>query len=174
MSIETVAWKMGFSSDQALALENACLSNGIDTEQRVCHFLAQVAHESGCGRWMEELASGEAYEGRKDLGNLESGDGKRFKGRGLIQITGRDNYEEYSWDAYGDDRMVNYPKRMGKLPDAAASAGWYWKDRGLNWWADKDDLEGVTRKINGGLNGLADRRKWLDRARQEYDRLRGE
>lgn len=164
MSTETVALQMGFRADQALALEQACIRFGIDTPRRKSHFLGQVAHESAVGRYMEEIASGRAYEGRADLGNTQPGDGVRFKGRGLIQLTGRANYATYSQDIYGDDRAVRDPAMVARLPDAALAAGWFWRKFGLNALADTDNVRAVTRRINGGYNGLDDREKHTARA----------
>lgn len=140
--------------------------NKINTPLRQAHFLAQAGHESGELRFREELASGAAYENRKDLGNIHPGDGVRYKGRGLIQLTGRANYAEYS-------RTGGLNKDVEANPDLVATddllctdvAGWFWNKRGLNAIADKDDLEALTRKINGGLNGLDDRRRLLLRAK---------
>lgn len=168
MSTETVAARMGFPADTAFALEETCIRFGIDTTLRKAHFLAQVAHESREGRYMEEIASGAAYEGRADLGNTQPGDGRRFKGRGLIQLTGRFNYIAYSLARYGDDRAVRNPEMVARLPDAALAAGWYWRVRGINALADRDDLEAVTRRVNGGLNGLEDRRRCLARAKRLF------
>lgn len=136
------------------------------TPLQKAHFLAQVAHESDGFKTATEYASGRAYEGRKDLGNTQPGDGVRFKGRGLIQITGRANYAEYSRDVYGDDRCVRDPTRLAGLPDAVLAAGWYWACKGINKLADADDVVAVTRRINGGTNGLADRREWLAKAKR--------
>lgn len=157
MSTETVALRMGFRADQALAIEETCLRFGIDTTQRKSHFLGQLAHESATGRYMEEIASGRAYEGRADLGNSEPGDGVRFKGRGLIQLTGRANYAAYSRDVHGDARAVRDPGMVARLPDAALAAGWFWRKKGLNALADTGSVRAVTRRVNGGYNGLADR-----------------
>lgn len=127
----------------------------INTPKRQAAFLAQIAHESGSLKYVLEIASGEAYEGRKNLGNTEAGDGVRFKGRGLIQITGRANYKSLSQALSYD--FISNPKDL-ELPGAASmSAAWFWESRGLNELADKDDFETITRKINGGLNGYADR-----------------
>lgn len=135
----------------------------INTPKRQAAFLAQIAHESGSLRYVEELASGEAYEGRKDLGNTEPGDGKRFKGRGLIQVTGRANYKEV-----GDELGFDFIAEPGKLelPGAASfSAAWFWSSRNLNYVADKDDFLLISKRINGvnkktGLpNGWEDRQK---------------
>lgn len=168
MSTEVVAAQMGFPAATALALERACFRFRIDTVLRRSHFLAQVAHESAAGRWMEELASGAAYEDRRDLGNTEPGDGARFKGRGLIQLTGRANYQAYSLAIYGDERAVQDPRMVSRLPDAALAAGWFWQAKGLNALADRDSLELVTRRVNGGLNGLADRARYLHLAKRLF------
>jgi putative chitinase len=139
---------------------------GIDTPLRRAHFLAQVGHESGALRYEEELASGEAYEGRADLGNTEPGDGPRFKGRGLIQLTGRANYAAYG-AARGDDFTEgDAPSRIARNPELAADvAGWFWTLKKLNPLADADNVRAVTRRINGGYNGLADRIEYLARAK---------
>lgn len=138
-------------------------ARGIDTPLRRSHFLAQLAHESGSLRFSEELASGAAYEGRDDLGNTEPGDGRRFKGRGLIQLTGRANYTRYS-AATGVD-YVSRPELLSTRPTVAADvAGWFWGENGLNEEADRDDITTVSKIINGGYNGLADRIDALHRA----------
>jgi putative chitinase len=141
-------------------------ARGIDTARRRAHFLAQVGHESGELRYTEEIASGDAYEGRLDLGNTEPGDGRRFKGRGLIQLTGRANYRAFG-NAIGIDLLSgDNPQRVATDPALAVDvACWYWQSRGINPLADADNAEAVTRKINGGLNGFADRLRQLDRAR---------
>ena len=139
-------------------------AHGIDTTLRRAHFLAQIGHESGELRYTEEIASGEAYEGRQDLGNMQPGDGRRFKGRGLIQLTGRANYRAFA-QAIGVDLLAD-PQRVATDPDLAVEvACWFWDKRGLNALADRDDAEAVTKRINGGLNGLADRLRQLERAR---------
>ncbi len=145
-------------------LNKYMLKYGICTRLRVCHFLAQIAHESGELRYTKEIASGKEYEGRKDLGNVKPGDGVRYKGRGLIQITGRANYKQIS-DATGID-FIGHPDWM-ELPQwAVMSACWWWDNRGLNRLADKDALTLITQRINGGTNGLQDRLKYLARAKK--------
>lgn len=128
----------------------------LDTGLRLAHFMGQCSHESGGFRYMEEIASGAAYEGRADLGNVQSGDGKRFKGRGPIQLTGRANFRrvgrKIGIDLESHPDMVSHPS-VGLLVGCV-----YWADRGLNAKADADDLLGLTRAINGGTNGLEDRR----------------
>lgn len=145
-------------------LNRAMAADGIDTNVRAAAFLAQIAHESGELRWVRELASGEAYEGRRDLGNTEPGDGVTYKGRGLIQITGRANYRAVS-DALGVDFLSN-PALMELPVHAARVSTWYWKTRGLNKWADVGDFRTITRRINGGLNGFAERVAYWERAKQ--------
>ena len=138
----------------------------INTPLRQTHFLAQIGHESGALRYNEELASGAAYEGRSDLGNTAVGDGRRFKGRGLIQLTGRANYHDYGEsidiDLTVDENWLNVARDPALAVDAAC---WFWETRELNQLADNDDVVAVTRCINGGTNGLADRKDYLARAR---------
>lgn len=131
----------------------------MDSNLRLAHFMAQLIHESGSFRYMEELASGQAYEGRKDLGNTEPGDGKRYKGRGPIQITGRANYRAFG-RKIGID-IERHPEIAATPSIGLHLALEYWKDRKLNERADADDVLGITKRINGGTNGLADRKKHL-------------
>ena len=134
----------------------------INTPQRIRMFLAQIGHESGQLRYRRELASGEAYEGRKDLGNTSPGDGVRYKGRGLIQITGKSNYALVSL-ALGLP-LVEKPELLEEDLNACRSAGWFWYKSNCNSLADMGLFEKVTRRINGGLNGYADRFKLYQRA----------
>lgn len=106
------------------------LKYNIDTDKRIAAFIAQIGHESGQLRYVEELASGSAYEGRKDLGNTQKGDGKKFKGRGLIQITGRFNYALISKDL-GEDFISN-PELLSTPKYAVQSACWFWNKNKLN------------------------------------------
>ena len=134
----------------------------INNVARETMFLAQVAHESGGFHYVQEIASGAAYEGRADLGNIEPGDGVRFKGRGLIQITGRANY-----DSCGQALslpLLDSPELLEQPVNAARSAGWFWQTHGLNQIADVGDFVHITKRINGGTNGLADRQAYLARA----------
>lgn len=141
---------------------------GINNRLRVCHFLAQIAHESGELRYTEEKASGSAYEGRKDLGNIMPGDGRKFKGRGYIQITGRANYKAYN-DYLTKGGMnvdlLSSPELLAKNPGAFKSAAWFWMTHGLNALADRDDIVAVTKRINGGTNGLTQRKLYYQRAK---------
>ncbi|HEX9919697.1 MAG TPA: glycoside hydrolase family 19 protein, partial [Pyrinomonadaceae bacterium] len=129
---------------------------------RASAFLAQLAHESAELRYFDEIASGKAYEGRKDLGNTKPGDGVKYKGHGPIQITGRANHTA-AGRALGLD-LVNNPTLITLPPNAFRSAGWFWDTRGLNALADQRLFKAITKKINGGFNGLADRQKYYDRA----------
>jgi putative chitinase len=144
----------------------ALLTYAIDTPLRPAYFLAQIGHESDALRFTEELASGDAYENRADLGNTQPGDGRKFKGRGLIQLTGRSNYEKYGRAkgrnfTDGDNGSV-----IATDPQLAVDvACWFWKTHGLNELADQDDVRAVTQRINGGLNGLADREDYLLRSK---------
>jgi putative chitinase len=138
----------------------------ITTPLRKAHFLAQVGHESDGFNTNEEYASGRDYEGRDDLGNTQTGDGVRFKGRGLIQVTGRANYGECG-RALGVD-LIKSPQRLGDYDLACLSAGWYWDSRNLNRHADRDDVITITKIINGGTNGLADRQSYLARAKRVF------
>lgn len=174
MSTETAAIGLGFPGDIALAIEEGCIRYGVTSPLEKAHFLAQVAHESASGRFLEELASGAAYEGRKNLGNTQPGDGKRFKGHGLIQVTGRANHTRYSQWKYGDDRAVRDPRMLARLPDAVDAAFWYWtvERPKLKALALADDVVGVSVAINGrnkntGLpNGLEDRKAKLATAKK--------
>ena len=134
----------------------------INTPVRQAAFLAQIAHESGELRYVEEIASGIAYEYRKDLGNTQPGDGMKFKGRGLIQITGRNNYHECG-KALGVDLITN-PELLETNDLACRSAAWFWASRGLNDLADRGDFERITKRINGGLNGLKERQAYYVKA----------
>jgi putative chitinase len=159
-------------------INDTCVKFEINTAIRQLCFLAQVGHESGSLFFTEELASGAAYEGRISLGNILPGDGVRFKGRGLIQITGRSNYKAVG-DALGVD-MIKNPSLLGganvnkcsndQLKNAAMSAGWFWNSRKLNAIADNinitkpidsgtnlENFRLIIKKINGGFNGLNDR-----------------
>lgn len=131
---------------------------------RQAAFLAQVLHETGGFQWLEELASGAAYEGRADLGNTESGDGRKFKGRGLIMITGRANYKAAGADLGLD--LIGNPERAAEPATAARVAAWFWTRHGLNSLADAGKFDSITRKINGGLNGKAERDRLYARAKK--------
>ena len=136
----------------------------ITGKERESAFIATIIHESGSFRYTKEIASGAAYEGRKDLGNICKGDGVRFRGRGLIHLTGRSNYEKAS-KALGID-FVSNPQLMEQPEYATQVSCWWWADRGLNEIADTGDFHRVTKRVNGGYNGLSDRVKWYNIAKQ--------
>lgn len=134
------------------------------TKIRMAMFIAQIAHESGELRYVRELASGKAYEGRKDLGNTSPGDGVKYKGHGLIQITGKNNHD-LCGKALNLDLITN-PELLEEPLYAALSAGWFWDIyKNLNPIADSGDFIKITKRINGGTNGLADRQMYFDRAK---------
>jgi putative chitinase len=139
----------------------------INTPLRICHFLAQVAHESDGFNTTEEYASGAAYEWREDLGNVYEGDGRKFKGRGLIQLTGRANYREFSQYLKIYD-LEAYPELVAEPELACSSAGWFWSSRNLNALADQDNFDRIMLTINGGRTGEADRWAYLVRAKAAF------
>lgn len=139
---------------------------GIVGTLRLSAFIAQVGHESGQLRYVREIwgptAQQLGYEGRADLGNTVKGDGSNFRGRGLIQITGRANYAACG-EALGLD-LINQPALLELPQHAAMSAAWFWSTRALNTLADQKDFAKITRRINGGLTGQEDRLALYDRA----------
>jgi putative chitinase len=170
---------------------------GIDTPLRKAHFLAQVAHESGglqftqenlnysaqglrsvFGKYFStieiantyarkpEKIANRVYASRMGNGNEASGDGWKFRGRGLIQLTGKENYQKFS-DENGIDCVKN-PDLLLQPEMALTSACWFWKKKNLNEFADKDDIIMITKRINGGTNGLNDRQQYLDSFKHIY------
>lgn len=153
----------------ALPLAGVFTRCEINTPLRQAHFLAQIGHESGELRFQEELASGAAYEGRSDLGNTQPGDGRKFKGRGLIQLTGRANYTAFARDMEREDDILAAPTLVATEGDlCVGAAGWFWSTRSLNRFADEDRLRTITRRVNGGYNGLAHRRVLLQRCKSLF------
>ena len=144
-------------------LDDALDHYGI-TGKRVAYFIGQAAQETDGFHTLVEYASGDAYEGRKDLGNSQPGDGPRFKGRGIFQLTGRANYQRYG-KLLGVD-LENHPDFAALPQYAVLTACQYWSDHDLNALADKDDIKGITKAINGGYNGLADRMAYTERAKK--------
>lgn len=153
-------------------LQRAMMEFAVNAPRREAAFLAQVAHESGEFRWMEEIwgptAAQKRYEPPSEtatkLGNTQPGDGKRFKGRGPIQITGRFNYAKYGSGLSVD--LINNPDRAATPEVGFRVAGLFWQRNGLNELADREMFETITKKINGGLNGYQDRLKYYTRAKQ--------
>ncbi|VVO32643.1 hypothetical protein PS689_05128 [Pseudomonas fluorescens] len=152
------------------ALNTAMGKYQIITRERIAAFLAQIGHESGQLRYVRELGGSE-YLSKYDTGKLAErlgntpeadGDGQFYRGRGLIQVTGRANYAECG-EALGLD-LIHHPELLEQPEHASMSAAWYWSSRGLNSLADKGDFLLITKRINGGTNGLADRQALYDRA----------
>ncbi|WP_404941578.1 glycoside hydrolase family 19 protein [Pseudomonas danubii] len=147
------------------ALNAAMSKYAIITRLRMAAFIAQIGHESGQLQWVRELGS-DQYLSKYDTGTLAKrlgntpeadGDGQKYRGRGLIQVTGRANYEVCSEALFSDARLLNTPELLEIPVYAALSAGWFWQRAGLNTLADKGDFLTITKRINGGTNGLADR-----------------
>jgi putative chitinase len=144
-----------------IALKKYGKTYGLDVPHRLAHYLAQTSHESGGFKYDREIASGAAYEGRADLGNTQPGDGKRFKGRTGMQLTGRYNYRAFTeWcrkfignnpDFEADPDAINADPWEGLVPI------YFWSIKKLNRLADENNIEQITKKINGGRNGLDDR-----------------
>jgi putative chitinase len=146
------------------ALPGICEKFEINTKNRQAHFIAQCAHECDHFKTTQEYASGAAYNGRKDLGNTQPGDGPRFKGRGLIQLTGRANYTAAAKAL--DRPFVEQPELVERFPAAADVSAWFWDTHKLNQHADRDDVRAVTKIINGGYNGLDSRAAYLASAKR--------
>ncbi|WP_052060119.1 glycoside hydrolase family 19 protein [Rhodococcoides fascians] len=150
----------------------ALIQAGCTTVLRVTMWCSQIGHESGGLKWMEEIADGSAYEGRRDLGNTQQGDGRRFKGRGPIQVTGRNNYARLSEWAHSKgivdspSKFVDDPGLLSRPEFGFLGAVWYWTVARpqLNDLGDRQLLVDATRAVNGGLNGIDDRRKFYYRA----------
>ena len=147
-------------------LNTAMVRYQIIGSKRVAAFIAQIGHESGQLKYVKEIwgptAAQTKYEGRKDLGNTVAGDGSKYRGRGLIQITGRANYIMCG-EALALD-LINHPELLEKPQHACMSAAWFWLTRGLNTLADAGQFDRITRRINGGQNGAADRQALYARA----------
>jgi predicted chitinase len=143
-------------------LQQALAEFLIDTPLRAAAFLGEVAEESIELRYFEEIASGAAYEGRKDLGNTQPGDGVRYKGRGPIQLTGRGNYRKYGLALSLD--LEGHPELAADPSVGFRTAGLYWKSHGLNELADAKNLREITRRINGGELGESTREMYYRRA----------
>lgn len=147
----------------AKAITATCQEFGVDNVERCAHFIGQIAVETGECRYLRELDDGARYEGRADLGNKRPGDGPRYKGRGAIQLTGRDNYRAFG-RMLGLD-LEGHPELVERIDIAFRVAGAYWVAHRLNHLADVGDIKGITRRINGGLTALEARRRYTDKAR---------
>lgn len=164
-------------------LNATCPLYEIDTPQEYCHFLAQACHETDHFKTLREYASGRAYEGRADLGNTQAGDGVRFKGRGIFQTTGRANYLQLGIKKGRRDLFINNPELLEQPEHAVWSACEFWRTRGLNDVANHADSDVLKKKyrrtiidvspveyigitINGGYNGMDERKKYYAIAQQ--------
>lgn len=136
-------------------LNTAMTERRIDTLARQSAFLAQIAHESGSLKYTLELADGSAYEGRRDLGNTHEGDGAKYKGRGLLQITGRANYEKCGFAL--SRNLIADPQYLETPMGASRSAAWFFDTHGCNELADGGKFWSISKVINGGTNGLDER-----------------
>lgn len=157
-------------SDLLVALNTGMDDALIHTNLQMAMFLAQTCHETGGFNWFVEMGTDDylkKYEFRKDLGNIHKGDGPKFKGRGMIQITGRANYTKVTRDLGLD--LLEHPELAEDLVTGARIAGWFWNLRALNIPSDAGDIRRVTKVINGGLNGFADRTKWYLKAKNVLD-----
>lgn len=162
--------QLGWSHTQHFApiMAAALPAYEIHTISRVADFLGQVAVESGKGRFRKEIwgptPAQIRYEGRKSLGNVLPGDGKRFMGRGLIQITGRANYEEAKHWLKPTLDLDGFSRWLETFDGAAVSACWWWKHNGCNQLSDRGDFTALTRRINGGETHLQQRIEARDEA----------
>lgn len=153
-------------------LLTAMANRQINNPRRIAAFLAQIGHESGSLRYAREIwgptEAQKRYDTREDLGNTPEldGDGKLYRGRGLIQITGRRNYQLVSLILFSDNRLLEKPELLEEPQWAAESASWFWMSQGLNELADQGQFRLITKKINGGLNGYQDRLKLYTKARE--------
>jgi len=163
-----------FAGPLAQAMETA----QITTPLRMAHWLSQWAHETAAFAYMTEIYDGSSYENRKSLGNTQPGDGRKFRGRGLPMLTGRDNYREFgAWlklKCAMDVDLLEHPEIVATNPAIAClAAAWYWSSRGINRFADKDDCLAVSIAINGkGKDGLPnhfeERKTLLARAKRAF------
>ncbi|MBV5305549.1 MAG: glycoside hydrolase family 19 protein [Desulfobulbaceae bacterium] len=172
--LKTIMPSAGRRADLYLPHLNAAMDEfAINTPARQSAFLAQICHESGSLLYTSEIASGDAYNYREDLGNARpeaiwiarqngTTPGQFWKGHGLIQITGFDNHKACG-NALDLD-LLSFPDLLTQPEYACRSAAWFWQSHGLNELADVGNFERITKRINGGLNGYADRRRALDRA----------
>lgn len=163
-------------------MNKICPTVEIDTPREYAHFLAQACHETDHFKTLREYASGKAYEGRADLGNKQPGDGVKYKGRGIFQTTGRSNYLQLGLVKGRRDLFINDPELLERPEYAVWSACEYWRTRGLNDAANHADTDVLKKKyknkildvspvefigitINGGYNGMDDRKKYYSIAK---------
>ena len=162
--------RMGWKNYNLNDLNNCLNKFKINTSARIRHFISQCSHESACGTYTEELGGSNycsKYEGRKDLGNTHSGDGCRFKGAGYLQMTGRYNYQQFA-NYMGDNKIMNGVSYVAKNYPWS-SAGFWWHNNNMNSFCDQGaSVERITRKVNGGTNGLSSRQSYYKKACQIF------
>lgn len=147
----------------------------INTPLRVCHYIAQCCHETDGLKYTKELGKTQyfiKYERGKlasQLGNTKLGDGPKYRGRGLIHITGRINYQAYQNSGFCRGDIMNEPQLLEQPLGAVKSSMWWWWKHGCNDIADKDNILALTKKVNGGTNGLESRKEWLAKAKKAFD-----
>lgn len=148
--------RMGWKKFDINELNACCAQFSINTSPRIRHFIAQASHESNCGLWTKELSDGKKYNGRTDIGNVNPGDGPKYKGGGYLHITGRYNYQKFA-NFIGDQNvMLGVDYLAAHYPWQAS--GFWWMTNNMNSYIDRGaTVEQVSRKVNGGTNGLADR-----------------
>lgn len=159
--LKSIGW--GKVQDNVIKDLNNCLQRfSITTPPRLRHFISQCSHESAAGRYTKEIANGKAYEGRKDLGNIHPGDGPKYKGAGYLQMTGRSNYQSFA-DAVADPQVMDGVEYVAQHYPWT-SAGYWWICHNMNQLCDSGaTVEQITRKVNGGYNGLEDRKMYYTR-----------
>jgi len=151
-------------TDLSIYLDPNLVKYQVNNHLRVSHFLGQAAEETDGFKTLEEYASGASYEGRADLGNTQPGDGRRYKGRGIFQLTGRANYRQMGAKLGVD--LENNPTLAADPKISVLTALEYWNTKGLSVFADHDDVNTITRRINGGTNGLVDRINYTNKAKR--------
>ena len=184
MDAQTLAQAMGHTpgvdyTKFTAAVNEALTASNCTTTLRAAHFLAQIGHESAGLRYMREIDPGHYLENRRDIGNDRPGDGPKYRGAGPLQITGKLHFRNFGKWCHGrglvsdPEQFVKHPEQLEQPRWGLLAASWYWTVArpNLNAQADRDDLEAVTRSINGGLNGLADRRQRLQRCKQLGTRI---
>ena len=150
--------------DEIVELNNCLAKWDIVHPLRIRHFLAQTAHESGGGKWKKELSDGWYLEGRTDIGNTQPGDGPKYKGAGYIQLTGRHNYQKFSDWVNTDPLIMDVGVEHVAETYPFTSAGYWWVSNGMNELCDTNpSVEQVTLRVNGGYNGLEDRKYYYGR-----------
>ena len=163
--LNRLGWSSSNLTEAILEDLNICLEkNKITTRSRLCHFLSQCSKESGAGMWTKELASGDAYEGRESLGNTQAGDGRKYKGGGYIQLTGRYNYTKFA-EYIGDPDIINIGVDYVAANYPWSSAGFWWTNNNMNALCDTNpSVDAVTKRVNGGYTGLEERKMYYNRA----------